>query len=80
MPERGYFPFTSNLAFYEPVKISSNPHFPIELLEIWYEAALCSIIYRKNQDYFFFWPKNYFKTIFNVFFLVNFSPFPPKNI
>ena len=34
MPERGYFPFTSNLAFYEPVKISSNPHFPTELLEI----------------------------------------------
>ena len=75
MPERGYFPFTSNLAFYEPVKISSNPHFPIELLEIWYEAALCSIIYRKNQDYFF-WPKNYSKTIFNDFFgeFFTFSP------
>ena len=78
MPERGYFPFTSNLAFYEPVKISSNPHFPTELLEIWYEAALCSIIYRKKSR-FFFGPKIILKQ-FLMIFLVNFSPFPPKNI
>ena len=76
MPERGYFPFTSNLAFYEPVKISSNPHFPTELLEIWYEAALCSIIYRKNQDYFFFGPKIILKQ-FLMFFFGEFFTFSP---